>query len=96
MIKVVKNKNVIMLSGHAGSNIYGKDIVCASVSSIVYTTINAIARIRKSALLVEDKEDLTIKVIENDEIVDALIDNMMELLKAVSKDYPKNINVKES
>ena len=40
MIKVIKENNMIMISGHANHNEYGKDIVCASVSSIIYTTLN--------------------------------------------------------
>ena len=50
MIKVVKENNYIKLSGHAKSDLYGNDIVCASVSSIVYTTVNGILNIDKEAI----------------------------------------------
>jgi len=96
MIKVIKNDNVITISGHAGYQDFGKDIVCASVSSIIYTTINAIARINKDALEVEDSKKMVIKVLLKDEIVSILIINMMELLSSLANDYPKNIQVKES
>ena len=95
MIKVKKSKNLILISGHAGMADYGKDIVCASVSSIVYTTINAIAKINDRAIEVKDDESMEIKVISNDEITSSLISNMMDLLKDLESDYPKNINVKE-
>ena len=42
MIKVEIENNKIEIKGHANYDDYGKDIVCASVSSIVITTINAI------------------------------------------------------
>ena len=95
MIKVVKDKNIITIWGHANSAEYGKDIVCASVSSIVYTTINALKKIKESSVEVEDKETMIIKVLEEDEVTKALIDNMMELLLSLAEDYPQNISVKE-
>ena len=42
MITIKRNNNKIVISGHALYDEYGKDIVCASVSSIIYTTINGI------------------------------------------------------
>ena len=95
MIKVVKDKNIITIRGHANRAEYGKDIVCASVSSIVYTTINALKKIKESSVEVEDKETMIIKVLEEDEVTKALIDNMMELLLSLAEDYPQNISVKE-
>jgi len=96
MIKVVKNDNTITISGHANSAEYGKDIVCASVSSIVYTTINALKKIQEQSIEVEDNGSMVIKVLTEDEIVKALIENMIELLKSLEEDYPKNLSVKES
>ena len=61
MIKVLitEKKGVlesILIKGHANYDIYGKDIVCASVSALTLCTINNI-----SAL-----EDNTIKITMND------------------------------
>ena len=97
MIKVVKNDNVITISGHANSAEYGKDIVCASVSSIIYTTINALKKIKESSIDVEDNSSkMIIKLLVEDEITKCLTENMMELLKSIEEDYPKNLSVKES
>lgn len=96
MIKVNKNKNIITISGHANSAEYGKDIVCASVSSIIYTTVNALKRINEKSIDFEDTTVMKITILENDEITNALITNMMELLESLETDYPKNLNVKES
>lgn len=95
MIKVVKTNNKILITGHAGSDEYGKDIVCASVSSIVYTTINAITKLGKKINVVDDK-DMLIEILSDDETTNSLIDNMLELLKSLENDYPKNIKVKEN
>ena len=45
MIKVEKKKNFISISGHAMYDTLGKDIVCASVSTMVTVTVNAILKI---------------------------------------------------
>ena len=42
MIKIKILKDYIEVKGHANYDDFGKDIVCASVSSIVITTVNAI------------------------------------------------------
>lgn len=96
MIKVNKIENIITISGHANSAEYGKDIVCASVSSIIYTTVNALKRINEKSIDFEDTGVMKITILEKDEITNALITNMMELLKSLETDYPKNLNVKES
>ena len=93
MIKVEKNKNIIKVSGHANFNNYGNDIVCASVSSIIYTTINAILNIDNKSIKYSDNLDLIIEILNNDDITLKLIDNMMMLLIDLEKQYPKNILV---
>ena len=96
MIKVVKNENKITIHGHACYADYGKDIVCASVSSIVITTINGILEIDRDALKYEQKKDqLTIEILKNDQVIIKLIQNMMNLLKELSSNYPKNIEIRE-
>ena len=97
MIKVLKKENIIEITGHSGYDIVGKDIVCSAVSSIVTTTINGIISIDKEAISYKYKDEvMTISIKKNDEITVKLINNMMDLLISLSKDYPKNINVKES
>lgn len=94
MIKVKVNKKNIKISGHAGFNAYGKDIVCASVSSIIYTTVNGILNISNNAIKYEDnKEFFIIEVLSDDEITNKLINNMLDLLEELEKQYPKNIKI---
>ena len=93
MIKVLVEKNKIEISGHAGYDDYGKDIVCASVSSIVITTINNIFDIDQDSILYEDNDNkIKIEIKKDDEIVNKLINNMV-LLENLEKDYPKNIKI---
>ena len=49
MIKVLKEMDKITISGHANYS-ETNDIVCASVSSIMYTTVNAILNINDKAI----------------------------------------------
>ena len=97
MIKVLKKENIIEITGHSGYDTIGKDIVCSAVSSIVTTTINGIISIDSDAIKYEYHNDtMLIEVLKKDEITDKLINNMLDLLKSLAKDYPKNIKVKES
>jgi len=94
MIKIEINKNEIIIKGHANYDTLGKDIVCAAVSSIVITTVNAIKRINDKAIDVLEHPDLlTIKIIEHEEVIDTLITNMIHLLTELAVDYPKNIKI---
>jgi len=93
MIKVNYNDKVIKISGHAGFNDYGKDIVCASVSSIIYTTINGILNINSNAIKFFDDDELTIEIINEDDVTIKLINSMLDLLKDLAEQYPKNIKI---
>ena len=97
MIKVLKKENTIEITGHSNYDTLGKDIVCSAVSSIVTTTINGIISIDEKAISYEYFSDtMLIKVLKNDKITIKLLNNMIDLLKSLAKDYPKNIIVKES
>lgn len=86
----------IIIDGHADYANYGKDIVCASVSSIVTTTINAIIRFNNDSIDYEEKDGfINIKIINHTKEVDILIDNMLDLLKQLTNDYKKNIEINE-
>ena len=94
MIKVIYKNNNITISGHAGYKYAGEDIVCASVSSIVYTTINGILNINDKALKVTDnKEVFNIDILESDNITEKLIKNMLDLLKELQRQYPDKIKL---
>ena len=96
MIKVLKKEDLIEIHGHSNYDTLGKDIVCSAVSSIVTTTINGIISINDKAISYHyQNEVMTIVIKKKDEITVKLINNMIDLLKSLSKDYPKNIIVKE-
>ena len=94
MIKVIKKNEVIEISGHANYDEFGKDIVCASVSSIVMTTVNSIMNIDNSFIsYVDDGDKIIIKKLNDNDIVDKLLNTMILILKDLEKQYKKNIKV---
>lgn len=96
MIKVVKKGNHIDIKGHALFDKYGKDIVCAAVSSIVITTINGILLVDEDSIKYEDGSGhVSIDILKHDKVIDLLILNMMNLLKELEEQYKKNIQVEE-
>ena len=96
MIKVNIKKDQIIIEGHSMYSSYGNDIVCASVSSICITTVNALLRFNDKCISYEEKDGyLKININEHNNYVDILIENMIDLLKELEKQYKKNIKVNE-
>lgn len=94
MIKIKFDKDKISIKGHSGYDVIGKDIVCASVSSIVITSINAIIRIDEKAISYKQDEGfIEINILKHSEIVDLLILNMKELLKELQIQYDEYIKI---
>ena len=85
----------IDIFGHAGYDQYGKDIVCASVSSIVITSVNGILRLDSKSISYRDENGIFISVLNHGRVTDTLIDNMVSLLKELENQYKKNIIIKE-
>ncbi len=96
MIKVHIFDKKIIITGHANYADYGKDIVCASVSSIVITSINACLRIDNNSILYkEEKDKLTIDINSNNKNILLIIENMIEMLKSLALTYKENIKIIE-
>ena len=94
MIKVKVAKSNISILGHANFADYGKDIVCASVSSIVMTSVESIASIDDKAIDIKQTDNkLEIIIKSHDLITNKLIDTMLVLLNELEKKYPKNIKI---
>lgn len=94
MIKIVIEKDNIKISGHAGYGVKGTDIVCASVSSIVITSLNAILRIDSNAISYKQDEGfIEVEIKKHEKTVDILIDNMISMLEELERDYKENIKI---
>lgn len=90
MIKINKEGNTIILKGHSEYEVIGKDIVCSAVSTLVISTINAIKKIGGEVDYEYIEDALTVEY-KSDDVTDKLIENMIDMLKELKEQYPKNI-----
>jgi len=99
MIKVnIKNKNSkvyeIVVKGHAGYDDYGKDIVCAAVSTMMITAINNIISLDDSIDYVENDGLLKVTIKKETEINQKILSNVIMMLEDLKSQYPKNIEIR--
>ena len=97
-IKLKKENNIITelkISGHAKYDEYGKDIVCAGVSSALITTVNACLRFDEDSIEFNEENNFFLRNIKKDEITNILLENLVEVLKSIQDKYKENIKVKE-
>lgn len=93
MIKIHREMDTITISGHANYS-DSNDIVCASVSSVMYTTVNAIFNLNKDAItFVDDGKECNIIINSKDKVTESLVDNMMLMFEELHKQYPSNIKI---
>ena len=83
------------ISGHADYDDYGRDIVCASVSSAAYMTANTITEILGVGAECEVDESGRMKILLTGKVKSAVdIIKGFELhMNSLMEDYPDNINV---
>lgn len=94
MIKIKVTEKKISILGHADYDAFGKDIVCAAVSSVVMCSIEAISSFDINAVDIKQSNDkLEIIINKTDDITQKLITNMLNCLKEIEKKYPKNIQI---
>ena len=94
-IKETDSIKEIEIKGHANYSNYGSDIVCASVSSMCITTVNAIIKIDDSAIdYKEDEGYLLISIKKHSDTVDKLIINLVDLLEELKSNYQKYIEIR--
>ena len=94
MIKVTVLEDSVEIQGHALPD------VCAAVSSVMYTTINILARIDekcvtfKDYLESEEKEDkVVIKLLKHDHIIDIIYDNMINMFEDIESAHNDNVKL---
>ena len=89
------NLEKITITGHANYQEYGKDIVCAAVSSMAICTINAIYAFENNSISIEEKTGfLEIIILKQDKVTITLLESLIRCLKDLEQDYPTNIKIK--
>ena len=94
MIKIEVTHDDITVLGHAMYDDYGKDIVCAAVSSVITTSVEIAAAFNIESIDLSEYDDKLI-IVRNmhDETTEKIIYTMLNLLKELEKKYPKNIKI---
>lgn len=100
MIKVsIKKKDdfikEINLTGHAKYDIYGKDIVCAGVSSLLTFAVNACLSFDKDSIKYTQDKTFSLVNVKEDEITNKLLLTLENMLIELSENYKDNIKIKE-
>lgn len=87
----------IEVTGHALYDQSGKDIVCASVSTALIMTINALEKLNVLDYVKYDIEEgyFQIEVNGMNHLVKAMLDNLQYSLTDLSNQYPKYIKIKK-
>lgn len=102
MIKITiveENKLIqsITVSGHANKSEYGKDIVCAGVSSIVVGGLNALSKLEDSnkfkAIVDEGYVNIQVEDLSSD-LIQLVLKVVVIQLESIEESYPKFIKIK--
>ena len=97
-VKLTKKSGIIKnitVKGHALYDDFGKDIVCAAVSSTIITSVNASLLIDENSLSYLESNGLNINILIDDEVTTKIINNMITNLLELEKAYHNNIKIKE-
>ncbi len=89
MIKVVFDKEILIADGHANFDEYGKDVVCAAVSSVLQQTAYILRDL--GATIAIKKGHLEISEIPDDPCAIRVLKITLGILSGIQKKYPKNL-----
>lgn len=97
-VNVKRNNNFIKeinITGHAKYDEYGKDIVCAGVSTALTTTVNACLIFDENSIDFTEGNKFKLVNLKEDEITNKLLENLFNVLTDVESNYSKNIKIRE-
>lgn len=94
LIKYVNdNLELLKIKGHAESEQYGHDLVCAGISALVTAGLNNLDGIKRYDVIYEEG-DVEIKlndITEHDKIV---LETVIVGIKSIEESYPENVKIK--
>ncbi len=85
----------LKVTGHAEFADEGKDLICASVSSIFYGLMNALDEMEGDAKVHDNRDDIEIMVLRDNQTVQDYIRLVMYQLKTIEESYGRFIKIKE-
>lgn len=89
MIVITMGRTGVDISGHAGYDKCGRDIVCAAVSILAYNLVLSLDALTPDRVYVEERQGYT-EIIWNDlsERGRTLVDSFFLGICAIERDYP--------
>lgn len=96
LIKYSENKfDSLLVKGHAASDVYGRDLVCAGVSAVITGGLNNLNNPKSFRIILKEGHAEVVKikdVSEHDEIV---IQTIVCGLKTIEENYGQFISIKK-
>ena len=95
MIRVHIEPDSVTLSGHAGADPYGQDIVCAAVSVLTINLYNSIRTLTGDLVTASVTEDQTVIGWEHlSESGRVLVDAFFLGICSIAESYPENVSIR--
>ena len=82
--------------GHADYAEYGYDIVCSGITTAVFTSLGLIKKYLNESEYDYQELDgiISLNFKETNQLVNDIIENLIEVLKNIERQYPKNLKIK--
>lgn len=79
----------VLVSGHSNYDVKGKDIVCSSVSSIMFYVANLVSTLTEKFSFEKDDDiaEMDLKIYEKNETIDAIIECLIYSFETIASDY---------
>ena len=87
------NEIKVVVDGHADFKKFGEDIVCASISTALTMTINAIDNLGYNVKDLVYSEGYSTFTVESNDNTKAIIKTFKEVVSQLSEEHPKNVKI---
>ncbi len=88
-----KEISYLHISGHAKSNEYGKDLVCAGVSAVVFGALNAIEDVDSFTISIEEDSVEIARKKEGNAHDAIVLEVLLRQLQTIEESYAKYIKI---
>ena len=95
-VNIMDNNLLIEVKGHSGYDELGKDIVCSSVSTAMYMTVNLLEKMKENiSFNADDKIPKMILNVNKTNSSQIVFENLLETLRGIEQQYPQYLKIKE-
>ena len=84
----------LLITGHAGTDVFGKDLVCAEVSGIAFGTCNALSELAHIDDINVSDNKIDIQIKNESEMANIIVDVTRVQLATIEYSHPTAIEIK--